>query len=413
MIQNSIFNLFFQTHFIPALLTYFQVHKDVNILMPIQEQMSIVKPPSRDRDKPADHHNPFPNEPIYIHGVLERVLVLSSLQKPKKITFIGSNGRHYDILIKPKDDLRKDFRLMEFNNVIKQLLNEDTDARQRRLHIRTYAVIPLNDECGLIEWVQHVTPYRTIVMRYYKQLCTEISVKELKRRYPTKRDSIEKKKQFFETYLLPNHPLVFGNWFRERFPNPHDWYQARCSYVKTLAVMSMVGYVLGLGDRHGENILMDASCGDVVHVDFNCLFNRGECFDIPEVVPFRLTHNMVKAMGPLGVDGLFRKCCEITMSAMQKQQNTLMSVLRPFVYDPLVSWTKTTSKAQLMNQERTDPQAEEHLKQIEYRLQGYVKTEGRRTTSPLSTVGLVNHCITEATSVANLASMYVGWGPYL
>lgn len=38
--------------------------------------------------------------------------------------------------------------------------------------------------------------------------------------------------------------------------------------------MSMVGYILGLGDRHGENILFDSTCGDCVHVDFNCLFNR-------------------------------------------------------------------------------------------------------------------------------------------
>ena len=38
--------------------------------------------------------------------------------------------------------------------------------------------------------------------------------------------------------------------------------------------MCMVGYILGLGDRHGENILFDATCGDCVHVDFNCLFKK-------------------------------------------------------------------------------------------------------------------------------------------
>lgn len=38
--------------------------------------------------------------------------------------------------------------------------------------------------------------------------------------------------------------------------------------------MSIVGYILGLGDRHGENILLDSTNGGVVHVDFNCLFNR-------------------------------------------------------------------------------------------------------------------------------------------
>lgn len=36
----------------------------------------------------------------------------------------------------------------------------------------------------------------------------------------------------------------------------------------------MVGYILGLGDRHGENILFDSLTGECVHVDFNCLFNK-------------------------------------------------------------------------------------------------------------------------------------------
>ena len=38
--------------------------------------------------------------------------------------------------------------------------------------------------------------------------------------------------------------------------------------------MSIVGYIVGLGDRHGENILIDSTNGDSVHVDFSCLFNR-------------------------------------------------------------------------------------------------------------------------------------------
>lgn len=71
---------------------------------------------------------------------------------------------------------------------------------------------------------------------------------------------------------------------------------ARTSYAHTSAVMSMVGYIVGLGDRHGENILFDSTSGDCVHVDFNCLFNKGETFDYPEKVPFRLTHNMVDAL---------------------------------------------------------------------------------------------------------------------
>ena len=73
-------------------------------------------------------------------------------------------------------------------------------------------------------------------------------------------------------------------------------YNARLNYCRTSAVMCMVGFILGLGDRHGENILFDSTNGDCVHVDFNCLFNKGATFDYPEVVPFRLTHNLVEAM---------------------------------------------------------------------------------------------------------------------
>ena len=33
-----------------------------------------------------------------------------------------------------------------------------------------------------------------------------------------------------------------------------------------------------LGDRHCENILLDTNTGDVVHVDFNCLFEKVRLF---------------------------------------------------------------------------------------------------------------------------------------
>lgn len=51
-------------------------------------------------------------------------------------------------------------------------------------------------------------------------------------------------------------------------------YNSRSAYCRSVAVMSMVGYILGLGDRHGENILFDSLTGECVHVDFNCLFNK-------------------------------------------------------------------------------------------------------------------------------------------
>ncbi len=66
----------------------------------------------------------------------------------------------------------------------------------------------------------------------------------------------------------------------------------------------------------GENIMIDARCGDCVHVDFSCLFDRGLTLERPELVPFRLTQNMLDGFGPAGPDGAFRRCCEITLEVL-------------------------------------------------------------------------------------------------
>lgn len=58
-----------------------------------------------------------------------------------------------------------------------------------------------------------------------------------------------------------------------------------------------------LGDRHGENILLDSVSGEAIHVDFNCLFEKGKTLQVPERVPFRLTHNVVDGLGVTGVEG--------------------------------------------------------------------------------------------------------------
>ena len=66
-------------------------------------------------------------------AVLDEALVLSSLQKPRKISIRGSDGKIYSLLCKPKDDLRKDQRLMEFNTTINRFLKRDVESSKRRM----------------------------------------------------------------------------------------------------------------------------------------------------------------------------------------------------------------------------------------------------------------------------------------
>ena len=67
---------------------------------------------------------------------------------------------------------------------------------------------------------------------------------------------------------------MLHRWLNASFPEPGAWFQARSGYARTGAVWSMVGHMIGLGDRHGENVMLDTRTGDFVHVDLSCLFDK-------------------------------------------------------------------------------------------------------------------------------------------
>ena len=117
---------------------------------------------------------------------------------------------------------------------------------------------------------------------------------------------------------LPNH------WLLHRFEN-------RLCFTRSAAVWSVLGHAIGLGDRHAENILLDVTNGECVHVDFDCLFDKGLTLQRPEVCPFRLTPNMVDAMGITGYEGVFRSVCEVTLRVLRQEREMLVSVLQAFV----------------------------------------------------------------------------------
>ncbi|XP_060075850.1 serine/threonine-protein kinase ATR-like, partial [Ylistrum balloti] len=118
-----------------------------SIILPLQSNMTVMLPST-----PGSHatHDPFPAKEVYISGINDVVEILPSLQRPKKISLIGSDGKFYTMMCKPKDDLRKDGRLMEFNDIVNKFLRKDPESRRRQLHIRTYAVVSLSDKCNLI-----------------------------------------------------------------------------------------------------------------------------------------------------------------------------------------------------------------------------------------------------------------------
>lgn len=84
--------------------------------------------------------------------------------------------------------------------------------------------------------------------------------------------------------------------------NSASWRQCVLNFSQSVAVMSVIGYVIGLGDRHLDNILIDLNSGEVVHIDYNVCFEKGKTLRVPERVPFRMTQNVENALGVTGVE---------------------------------------------------------------------------------------------------------------
>jgi ataxia telangiectasia mutated family protein len=86
----------------------------------------------------------------------------------------------------------------------------------------------------------------------------------------------EEKRELLDE-ILNNYSPVFRYFFIERFGHSAEaWYTARLRYTLSVAVTSVVGHILGIGDRHTSNIMVHQKTGEVVHIDFGYAFGQGK-----------------------------------------------------------------------------------------------------------------------------------------
>ncbi|XP_065842793.1 serine/threonine-protein kinase mTOR-like [Oscarella lobularis] len=284
-----------------------------------------------------------PNQPIIrIQKCSSALQVITSKQRPRKLTITGSNGKDFTFLLKGHEDLRQDERVMQLFGLVNTLLSNNPITFKRHLGIQRYSVIPLSTNSGLIGWVPHCDTLHALI-RDYREKCKILLNVEHRSMLKMSPDydhlTLMQKVEVFENALktTPGDDLAKLLWLKS--PSSEVWFDRRTNYTRSLAVMSMVGYVLGLGDRHPSNLMLDRLTGHIVHIDF------GDCFEVamtrekfPEKIPFRLTRMLVKAMEVTGIEGNFRMTCHHVMTVLRENKESLMAVLEAFVYDPLLNW---------------------------------------------------------------------------
>ncbi|KAE9007961.1 Serine-protein kinase [Phytophthora fragariae] len=380
----------------------------------------------------------------------------SGIHRPKIIYCHGSDGESYKQLVKGHDDTRQDLVIEQVFDTMNQFLMEEKATRKRKLRLRTYRVVPLSPIAGVLEWVENTTPWGSyLVSRTSKKLSAHERYHPHEWKHTECRQYLKNAPEKLPAFLeiQANFTPVFHHFFLERFPDAAVWYHRRLAYVQSTAVTSIVGYILGIGDRHSQNILIHEGTGELVHIDFGVVFDQGMALYTPETVPFRLTRDMVDGMGVSGVDGVFSRCCEVTLQLLRKKSASVVTILEVFVHDPLYRWTLSPLKALRIqegeeeqdrtkpsvrsrsssrsnsskratgtgNTNETQPADEMHaepgsadaaaraLIRVKQKLEGYEDPNG----SALSIEGQVKHLLSVAQDPHNLCKLFPGWAPWL
>lgn len=288
-------------------------------------------------------YRPFGGETITICRFEHRLDILQSKQRPRRLSLLGSNGVWYTFLLKGHDDLRQDERVMQVFGLINQhLARSDQRSVRQGGELKRYAVVAVSSNAGLIEWVPRCDTMHALVkeFRENRKIMPNIEHKVMGRVAPEpERLPLLHKIDVFE-FMLSNtggRDISRVLWLKSR--NSEMWLDRRTNFARTLATASIAGYILGLGDRHPSNIMIERSSGRVMHIDF------GDCFEVamrrekyPETVPFRLTRMLVQALEPCLIHGHFRHMAIAAMKVL-RQENTsaaLHAMMEAFIHDPLI-----------------------------------------------------------------------------
>ena len=308
-----------------------------------------------------------------VAGFDNTLTILPTKTKPKRIGVYASDGPKYTYLFKGLEDLHLDERIMQFLDIANTLMkaSKKTGA-DGDYSARHYSVVPLGPRSGLIQWVEGAITLYSFYKRWQqRQQVNDAATKKKGNEdspFPT---AYFKPSESFYNKLLPvlreqgitnvdrkewpssimkqvhaelrketpSNLLSQEVWFASA--DSAHWHRLTTSLTRSFAVMSVIGYIIGLGDRHLDNLLIDLKSGEVIHIDYNVCFEKGKNLRIPERVPCRLTQNIVSVFGLSGVEGggVFRGSCEHALESIRGGKETLMTLLEAFVYDPLVDWT--------------------------------------------------------------------------
>ncbi|KAL4240201.1 hypothetical protein ACF0H5_000995 [Mactra antiquata] len=310
---------------------------------------------------------PLPEYHVKIAGFDERINVMSSIRKPKKLVIRGNDEREYPFLVKGGEDLRQDQRIEQLFYRMNQTFYQNSTCRSLKLKLKTYQVIPMTPRVGLIEWVSNTIPLKDFILdsltdpekktyngkqgpnvahvTWIKKVCKDKDVWAQKyHNVYSKYSKTETIRQFAETESKVPWDL-FRRSFQHLSTSPEAFHVLRCRSMQSHAVICICQYILGIGDRHQSNFMVNLKTGEMVGIDFGHAFGSATQFlPVPELVPFRLTRQFCNLMLPLQVDGLLKNTMIHVLRALKYDADLLLNTMDIFVKEPSLDWKQNAER---------------------------------------------------------------------
>lgn len=349
----------------------------------------------------------------YISSINPIITIANTgLSLPKIIKFKLSDGTEQKNLYKHgTDDLRQDTIMEQVFEKVNTFFQKDKDSLKRNLRVRTYKIVPIGPQSGIIEFVPNSMALNDIIKPYHsKDMLSGEKARTMMKTCQT--EDKEERIRVFKKIISQINP-VLRLFFFETFLKPNDWFHSKLVYSRGLATSSIVGHILGLGDRHCNNIMLDKLTGEPIHIDLGVAFDHGKRLPIPETIPFRLTRDLIDGLGATGVDGIFRKNSELTLKVLRENQDHIMSILEILRFDPLYSWSLSPlKKAQIQHDQDDDINNQEVENDASEAGQAVQNVSNKLQANGLNVETVVRELISSASNIDNLALIYCGWCPF-
>ena len=279
------------------------------------------------------------NNVLFLKEMDSNVEILSSKEKPMHIKFkvTNINGNinpksKYDFLLKcDVNDITKEIKTFEIIDEINNIFRIKHYDVNDSMSLKRYLIVPIAPTIILGEWLLDSISLSSVIEEQSKKdLIYQDENKSIigyKNNNPyIKEGSIINEEEKFN---------VLYNYYQYNFFDPNLWYNAKKKYIISTAIWSMTSFLVGLGDRHPGNIMINKMTGEVIHIDFGYVALKGLSLGVPEIVDFRLTINLKKNLGLFEENGLFNYICVKALRTFKEYYKTLSSRIEYYQFDPL------------------------------------------------------------------------------